>query len=333
MRVTNELGIGLPLAVWLLTDNYDYIDKENYFSVTTLQKPLRQRILPNRIPYADRKSDVADYISRALGHSIHDAMELAWKDGHYKRAMKLLGYPENVIERVVVNPTDEQRRASNEIIAVYTEQRMFREIVIDGVTYIVGGKFDLAADGILQDTKSTSAWAFAKGTKDDDHIDQMSAYRWLDAGQPGLRKITESYGIINFVFTDWSKAMLRSAGYPQKRVESKELELKSLEDTEAWIVARIRETIKHFNTPEASLPECTDEELWRAAPQYKFYLDPAKASDPNARATKNFDDMVEARKYQAEKGGKGIIITKFGEPKACAYCAGFDACTQKDQYL
>lgn len=332
MRVTNELGINLPLAVWLLTDNYDYIDKPNYYSITTLQKPLRQRILPGRIPVAERKSDVADYISRALGNSIHDAMELSWKDGHYKRAMKLLGIPENVIGQIAVNPTDEERRASNDMIPIYTEQRMFREIVIDGVTYVVGGKFDLVADGILQDAKSTSAWAWARGTKDDDHIDQMSAYRWLDAGQPGIRKITEDFGMINYVFTDWSKAMLRSTGYPQKRVESKNLALHSLEHTEHWIAERIRETVKHQNTPEAELPECTDEELWRSDPVYKFYLDPAKASDPNARASKNCASLSEAKAYQAEKGGRGVIITKLGEPKACGYCAGFDACTQKDRF-
>lgn len=335
MRVTNELGINLPLAVWLLTDNYDYIDKPNYFSITTLQKPLRQRILPERIPVAERKSDVADYISRALGNSIHDAMELSWKDGHYKRAMKLLGIPEKVIDQIRVNPSDLElvaRKATDqETIPIYTEQRMFREIVIDGVTYTVGGKYDLVADGILQDAKSTSAWAWARGTKDDDHIDQMSCYRWLDAVLP-TPKITEDFCIINYVFTDWSKAMLRSPNYPQKRVESKNLPLHSLERTERWIADRIRETVKHKNTPEAEIPECTDEELWRSDPVYKFYLDPAKASDPNARASKNCASLAEAKAYQAEKGGRGVIITKLGEPKACGYCAGFDACTQKDRF-
>jgi hypothetical protein len=337
VRVTNELGIGLPLAVWLLTDNYDYVDKPNYFSVTTLQKPLRQRLLPQRIPVAERTSDVADYISRALGHSIHDSMEQPWLTGGFKRAMRLLGIPDKMIECVRVNPSDDElvaRKATGQdTIPVYTEQRLFRELVIDGVTYVIGGKFDLCAEGILQDTKSTSAWAWARGTRDDDHIEQMSAYRWLDAGQDGLRKITEDYGIINYVFTDWSKAMLRTPNYPQKRVESKPLQLRSLDQTEAWITSRIRETVKHANTPEPQLPECTDEELWRSAPQYKYFADPSKASDPNARSTKNFDDLVEARRFMAEKGGKGTIITKPGEVKACAYCAGFDACTQKDRYL
>jgi hypothetical protein len=259
-------------------------------------------------------------------------MEQPWLSGAYKRAMRLLGLPDNAIELVAVNPTDEQRLANPDMIPVYTEQRLFRELVIDGVTYIVGGKFDLCAEGILQDAKSTSAWAWARGTKDEDHIDQMSAYRWLDAGQPGLPKITEDFGIINYVFTDWSKAMLRSPNYPQKRVEHKNLPLRPLDETERWIAERIRETVKHKDTPEAELPECTDEELWRSDPVYKFYLDPAKATDPNARASKNCASLAEAKAYQAEKGGRGVIITKLGEPKACGYCAGFDACTQKDRF-
>lgn len=332
MRVTNELGISLPLAVWLLVDNYDYIDEPNYYSITTLQKPLRQIILPGRIPVEDRTSDVSDYIARALGHSVHDSMEQAWLNERYKRAMKLLGHPQEIIDRIAVNPTDEERRASNSMIPVYLEQRMFRKITVDGKTYTIGGKYDLVADGIIQDTKSTSAWSWARGTKDDDHRLQMSGYRWLDAAMP-LPRITEDYGHVNFVFTDWSKAFLRSPNYPQKRVETKDLALLPNSKVEAWITAKLRLIEKYRDTPEAELPECTDEELWRSDPVYKFYLDPAKATDPNARATKNFDTMAAARAYQVEKGGKGTIVTKLGEPKACGYCAGFDACTQKDKYL
>lgn len=332
MRVTNELGISLPLAVWLLVDNYDYISKENYYSITTLQKPLRQILLPGRIPPDQRKADVSEYIARAMGHTIHDAMEAAWTGDGYKRAMKLLGYPEAVIDRIAVNPDDKDRLANPDMIPVYLEQRMFREITVDGKTYTIGGKYDRVADGILQDTKSTSAWAWARGTKDEDHIIQLSGYRWLDAGQEYPR-ISADIGQIDFVFTDWQKAMLRTPNYPQKRVETKELPLLSNAEVEAWVTAKLRLIEKYRNTPEGELPECTDEELWRSDPVYKFFLDPAKATDPNARATKNFDSMSDARAFQVEKGGRGCIITKLGEPKACGYCAGFDACTQKDKYL
>lgn len=328
MRITNNSGVSLPLAVWLAHDEYDYVQGvERYISVTTLMKPLRQIILPSRIPAAEVEIDVLDLIQQSHGHALHDSIEKAWKKG-YRRALKLLGHPESVIEQIAINPTDEERRASNSMIPVYIEQRAMREI--DG--YTIGGKFDMVTDGIVNDNKSTSVWAWINGTRDDEHRLQMSLYRWIDAGQP-LRKITEDFGQVNYIFTDFSKAQARTNPKYPKRVETKNIALMSLQDTENWIRRRIAEIEAHKNKPEADLPECTDEELWRSAPQFKYFADPAKANTPGARSTRNFDDLNEARKFQAEKGGVGIIKTIPGEVKRCGYCAAFDVCTQKDRYL
>jgi hypothetical protein len=329
MKVTNNMGISLPLAVWLLHDEYDYVQAENYISVTKLMKPIRQIILPGRIDDHAMETDVVDLIPRKLGHAIHDSVERAWATGQHIKALKTLGYPDKVIDRIKVNPTLEEVRASNEIIPVYIEQRAMAQI--EGFT--LGGKFDMVADGIVQDTKSTSVWGWIKGTRDDEHQLQMSLYRWIDAQQEH-RKITEDFGIVNYVFTDYAKAMARTnPDYPDCRIKAKEISLLSLDETENWIRAKLKELLRYWNTPEADLPECTDAELWRSNPVYKFFLDQVKAQLPGAKSTKNFSDLNEARKYQAEKGGRGIIITQPGEVKACGYCAGFMGCTQKDRYL
>jgi hypothetical protein len=328
MRITNNTGISLPLAVWLLHDEYDYVDKPNYISATGLMKPLRQIVLPNRIPAEERSADVSEFIARSLGTSIHDSIEKAWKKGK-NRALKLLGYPDDVIERVWINPTPEDLRARNDIIPVYLEQRAFKEIEVGGVTYTVGGKFDMVSDGIVNDYKSTSVWAWIKGAKDEDYCIQGSIYRWLNP-----EKITEDYIRVNFIFTDWSKAMLGSVpNYPAKRVEHKDIKLWSIAETDRWIRSKL-ELVQHFiDTPEDELPECSDQELWRSDPKFKYFADPAKAKVPGARSSKNFDDLAEARAHMATKGGVGTIVTVVGEPKACAYCAGYEACTQKDQYF
>lgn len=330
MKITNEAGINLPLAVWLLSDDYDYVEGyDNYISATSLMKPLRQIILPGRIPPSETRADVADFIARKLGHAIHDSMEKAWSNPkQFSRSLIQLGYPVDVIERIAINPTDEERRASNSMIPVFLEQRAFREI--DGFT--IGGKFDMVAEGIVQDTKSSSAWSWAKGTRDDDHRIQMSLYRWIDAALP-MPRIQEDFGIINYIFTDWSKAMLKTPNYPQKRVASKEIALLTLAETETWVHNKLALISKNYQTPENQLPHCTDEELWRSAPQYKYFSDPTKAKDPAARSTKNFDSASDARSFMASKGGIGIVVTKPGEVKACGYCPAFDACTQKDQYV
>lgn len=325
--ITNVGDISLPLAVWLVHDDYDYVTEDNYISVTGLMKPIRQIILPSRVPPEKRTLDVQDLIASSLGHAIHDSIEKAWTKGYAVNLLKL-GYPQHIVDMIRINPSDEEYAAGG-IIPVFMEQRALRPFGGRNI----GGKFDLVADGIVQDNKSTSAFAWAGGTRDDDHILQMSLYRWLDAyrEKQGLKpRITEDYGLINYIFTDWSKMMARnSSTYPQQRVISKPLELLSLSETERWVVNKLAEIDKWHDAPETEIPHCTDTELWRSDPKFSYFSDPLKVT---GRATKNFPTLQEANQFMAEKG-KGVVVTRPGEPKRCNYCAAFDACTQKDAYL
>lgn len=323
--ITNKSDISLALAVWLLHDEYDYVEGvEKYISATTLMKPLRHIILPRRMDPSTVEVDVEDFVARAMGKALHDSVEKAWVKG-FARSLKLMGYPSDLISRVVVNPPDGFCKAHPDAIPVYLEQRLFREL--DGWT--IGGKFDLVTEGIIQDTKSTSAYSWLLGGKDDGYIEQMSIYRWLDAGQPE-KKITEDFGRINFIFTDWQRMQARSnPKYPQRKVEHKEFSLLSLRETENLIRSKLSQIELYGRTPEAQLPECSDDELWRSEPVYKYYSDPSKTS---GRSTRNFDNQSDARAFQADKG-KGIIKTVPGEPKRCGYCEAFSICTQKDRYF
>lgn len=322
MIVTNRSDISLALAVWLLHDEYDYLTEDNYISVTTLMKPLRHIILPSRIPSNEMTMDVADLIPSALGKSIHDSIEKAWLKG-YARSLRMLGYPQSLIDRVLINPTSDQLKARPDGIPVYIEQRTIAKF--QGFT--IGGKFDLATEGILQDNKSTSAYAWLHGTKDEDYCLQGSLYKWLNPD-----KITEDFIRINFIFTDWQKMLAKSnPAYPQSRLLHKDIPLWTIQETENWISQKLKLITKYRNAPESQIPECTDEELWRSDPKYKYYSDPAKIS---GRSTKNFDDQIEARKFMMnEKGGRGIIITQPGEVNRCNYCMAFPICKQKDKYL
>jgi hypothetical protein len=314
------------MAVWLLHDEYDYIDKENYVSATRLMKPLRHILLPSRIPEAQRiPPDVEDYIATAMGQALHAGIEKAWLDGRHVRALKRMGFPEAMIKRVLINPTPEELKSIPDPIPVYIEQRAFREI--DG--YTIGGKFDMVCEGRVTDTKSTSVWGWIYGGKDEDYRLQGSIYRWLNP-----MKITEDLMRINFIFTDWNKqdSILKSeTGYPARRVMHKDIPLMSLEETEVWIRAKLALLTKHQKTSEELLPECTEEELWMSPAKHKYYSDPTKVGQPGSRSTKNFDDLTEAQKFLIEKG-KGTIVTVPGTPKRCMYCAAFPICTQKDKY-
>lgn len=325
MKVTNTTGINLPLAVWLLHDNYDYVDMENYVSATTLMKPIRQTILGSRIPPQDRQVDVSENVSRSLGNAIHDSIEKVWTS-NYHRSMKLLGYPADVISRILVNPTDEELAEARNPIPIYMEHRAFREVQVNGTTFTVGGKFDMVADGELYDHKSTSSFSWLFGTKDDDYQLQGSIYRWLNPD-----KITGDHIHINFIFTDWSRMQaLSNPKYPQKRVEEKHIPLLSVDETEAWVRHRLSLIQQYRNAPEDKIPQCTDKELWRSDPVYKYYKDPNKLS---GRSTKNFTSKQEADAFMSNQGGKGVVVTVPGEPKACSYCQVFDICKQKDAFF
>jgi len=317
-KYTNYTGISLPLAVWLAADDYDFDPKGKSISVTALLKSPRQILLRERITEKDiTPPDIADRIAPRLGHAVHDSIEKAWlKD--YRKAMGLLGYPDKLIDRIRINPNPDDLKEDD--IPVYLEIRGSRKLG----NYTLSGKFDQCIDGELNDTKTTSVYAYMKDSKADDFILQGSLYRWIHQDI-----VTSDTMTINYVFTDWSRGFAKSRpGYPENRVASVEYELMSLKETEAWIRNKIKFLEENADKSEQELPYCTDKELWRSEPEWKYYSNPAKT---DGRSTKNFDNAREAYAHKA-KAGKGVIIEVPGKVKACSYCPVFDICTQKDMY-
>lgn len=319
MKFTNTKDVPLALAVWLLADNYDYQQDADYISATTLMKPIRQIILPQRIKEQSVLPDVSDRIASSMGNSLHDSIEKAWKFG-YPTALAKLGYPKDVIQRVMINPTEDELAAATDPIPVYIEQRAFQQVG----NWKVGGKFDIIIDGVLHDNKSTSAFVWLYGTRDEEHSLQGSLYRWLNP-----KKVTEDFIRINYIFTDWSKATARTnPDYPQNRLLVKDIPMMGIPETQYWVTSKLSQISRFMNAPENEIPECTDKELWLPAPVFKYYSDPAKT---DGRSTKNFKTAPEANNFKATKG-KGVVIPIIGSPKRCGYCDAFDACTQKDRY-
>ena len=200
MKLTNAHNVPLALGVWLVADNYDYQDRENYVSVTSLMRPIRQLVLSSRTARGNLEADLADFASRAMGNALHDSIEKAWIN-NYRKSMEILGYPKQVIDRILINPSPDLLARTKDAIPIYLEQRAFKKVG----KWTVGGKFDMVADGIVHDNKSTTAYTWLTGDKDKDYQLQGSLYRWLNPD-----KITEDFIRINFIFTDWSKANART---------------------------------------------------------------------------------------------------------------------------
>lgn len=315
-KMTNMQQIPLSVAVFLAVDHYDYVPKT--ISATSLLKPLRQYILSRRVPQGTVIPDIEDFISSRMGTAIHDGIEKAWTH-HYVQAMKDLGYPDKVIDRIKVNPKPEELK--EDTIPVYMELRSFKEVK----GFRVSGKFDFVGNGALEDFKSTSVYTWIKDRKDEDYILQGSIYRWLN---PEI--INSDVFTIQFIFTDWQKAMTRNdPAYPARRMMPRKYKLMSVADTEKYVINRLDQIEKYYDKPDDEIPECTDKELWRSDPVWKYYKNPEKL----AKSTKNFDNEAEAIARWQTDGGVGQLIAVPGQAKACLYCPAFTVCKQKDRLI
>lgn len=314
----NAAGIPLSLAVFLATDNYDYSEDPTSISATALLKPIRQLILSARVPPEQASVDIADMIPSRMGSAIHDAIERSWTVNHAE-ALKKLGYPAGLVKRVKINPNPDELAEGD--IPVYLEQRTIKEFM----GYRISGKFDFVGEGRLEDFKSTSVFTWINHTNDDKHIRQGSIYRWLN---PKL--VTSDEMSIQYIFTDWSSARARAeAKYPPKRVMERRLTLLSIPETEAFIRQKLTQLNQYRDAPEKDLPLCTDEDLWRKEPVFKYYKNP----NSTGRSTKNFDTKQEAMARFYEDGGVGKVVEKPGEVTACKFCPAFPVCTQKDALI
>lgn len=313
---SNNSGISLSLAVFLATDDYDHDSAT--ISATTLLKPLRQIILSARVAPTEAVIDLSGLVPSRMGSAIHNGIEGAWLN-NYTTAMLHLGYPQKVINRVLINP--EAAELQEDSIPIYLEQRAKKQVG----KHTISGKFDFVGDGRVEDFKSTSVFTAINHTNDDKYIMQGSIYRWLN---PTL--ITKDEMAIQFIFTDWSAARARSEkNYPPNRTQQRIFLLKSIQETDHFVKRKLALIDQYWDAPEDEIPQCSDEDLWRSSPVWKYY----KNAEKTARSTKNFDTRQEAFIRLAEEGGKGIVLEKPGQVMACKYCSAFSACSQKDQLI
>ena len=316
-KLVNNSNLPLSVAVFLSANTYDFKPNNRSLSATDFNRSVRQVILRGRMGSTEDSNEPTDIVSLVksrFGTALHDAIERTWLDPKLREAgLRNLGYPESVIERIVVNPTTLEPTQ----IPVYMEIR--KSIEVDGWT--ISGKFDFVAEGTLTDFKSTSVHTHINKTNDGKYRVQGSIYKLIHKDI-----IFADHLNIVFWFTDWKQAMsLSDPTYPQSPVLQYKVPLMSHDETLEFIRQRIRQLELYEKTAEEDLPECSQDELWQDPPVYKYYADPMKKT----RATKNFDSFTEARKHLAEKGFKGEVVTVSGKVNACNYCDAASICSQR----
>lgn len=318
-RITNNAGINLVVAAWLAHDDYDYNNDPNYISATSLLRPIKQIVLTPRVPREESIPDVSDVIAARIGQALHASVQNVWEN-HAPAALAKLGVAKRIIESIEVNPEVPDPNK----IQVYTEIRSQKEI--DGVT--IGGKFDIILEERLQDLKKTSVWGYQnmKGIDDDKWRIQGSIYRWLNP-----YKIAHDSMYIQYILMDWQGSMRkRDPNYPPHALPHREVKLWDVQKTEQWIRNKLQEIRKYQNADQKDIPECTDEDLWRSEPTYKYYAayEPGQMIPAGTRSTKNFEDISSAMQHKAVKG-KGVVIAVPGRAKACLYCSAAPICEQR----
>jgi hypothetical protein len=320
MKFTNNTGLSLFAQVYLAHETYDR--EEAGLSVTTLLKPVKQVILARRVPPGMMSTDVADMIPSSNGTAIHDAFEAAWKSPKLADTLIALGHPPGVARKVRVNPSEEEVAAGG-IIPVYTEIRSSK--VVLGIK--VSGKFDFIGDGAVEDLKNTSVYKYLMADFEA-YILQGSMYRWLNP-----EKVTKPWMNLTFQFTDWNgrDRNMNPDNYPPARMHTRKLQLLTLEETQVYVEGKVQQLIDLEHAPEEDMPPCSDKELWRKPDTYRYFAKAAKASEPGARSTKNFDNKADADLLVATKGG--VVVTKRGGVTGCKYCNAFLACKQKDALI
>lgn len=330
-----DSDIPISAAVWLTHDEYDYIDQDNYISVTSLLKPVKQSILAYRVRtnplYKNKSYDLISFYSSRMGNAIHNSIEYAWKT-HAQRGLAYLGFPDSIINNLYQITKEEETtpesikalRDQGKIIMAQ-EMRMFKNLG----KYLIGGKADFIFDGMVEDFKSVRVYAFNDLIRLEKERMQISIYRWLN---PEL--IYQPIGRITQIYIDWMKSKARMSDHPSKPIISHVYDLYSFTEVEKFLKEKITMLEDLMDKPESEMPRCKAEDLWQGPSVYKYYKDASKAGKPGSRSTKNFDDAAEAHRYKATKGkDQGIILTVPGTVKACAYCAGFEMCSQKDEYI
>lgn len=310
------------MAVFLATDEYDHSKDKNTISVTALLKPIRQTILGNRIPPSKDLVDVSSLIASRLGTCIHNGLESAWLN-NYKKAMEDLGYPQKIIDKVKINP--DPTTVTEDDFPIYLEKRSSKEITISSVPITVTGKFDMVVEGRVEDLKTTSTYTYSHKTNDDKYILQGSIYRWLNQDI-----INNAHMAIQFVFLDWSAGQLKiQKTYPPTKVLEHILPLLSLAETETYIKDKLSDLLKYQKAKQEDIPECTDEDLWRKPPVWKYYKNP----NSTGRSTKNFTNGFDAQTRLSDDGNVGKVVMIPGAVTACKYCSAFSICEQKDKYI
>ena len=180
---------------------------------------------------------------------------------------------------------------------------------------VLSGRIDNYDRYTVIDYKTAGVW---KVKKEDfsDWEKQVLIYSWV------LTKLGNyvAYGKIIAFLKDFSKSRKEfDSEYPEAQiyVHNFKISTQMFEETEKFILNKIKEIEFYIDAPNKDLPEPTDDELWKIPDKY------AVMKRSSSRAMKVCDNINEAQLYMIEKKADYIEVRK-GAYKKLEYDKGLE---------
>lgn len=221
MKFTNKFGLPAAFVRAAVNDPYDNGGAD--FSPSSLNSPPRALALLRQFKN-EVEVDVSSRVASIIGQGAHHVAERAARPG-----------------------------------IDLCEKRLFAKFIVDGVQYVVSAQVDLyeTDTGLLQDWKTTKAYAFSKkagGGKKPEWISQ------LNIGAELLRRNGHKPKALQIIamLKDWSQREAGTAGMPESEVLPVEIEMWEPQKTVEFIENQIRAHI----SARTHLPLCTTRENW-----------------------------------------------------------------------
>lgn len=285
------------------------VRKPRITNVYGLPEPLVQAVMNDK--YSPGHSD---YTTSQLAST--PARQWALKRKHWSEIT------EDVSDRIY-SLSGQSKHVVLERAAEFCEQYEYlaeKRFYIKRSRKTIGGQIDLydTKQGILYDWKETSVYVSYLSLKEE----------WIAQGNINrLLLIENGYEvnqIINIaIYRDWKKSLIGSTEkYPPHQVAKFELPVWSNDETESFIARRVAE----FEGAKSELPECNDEERWKAADVW------ALTKVGGKKALKLFDTEKEALDHMEIFNIPGVITLRPGVNKRCqSYCLALPFCEQAKQ--
>ena len=267
MEKTNEYG--LPETICQLIDyiegTYTGSKADNAISVTTLLEAPLIRTL-----YAENKDkivkDYSNYLSSLIGSVFHEA---------------------------IANVTSGE--------GVRAEQRIHLPMVVDGYEFLLNGEFDYADNNSVKDYKHTSIHTLNNAGITAKHEAQLNIYRYMIYKTEGvlLNRLSNIY-----IFKDWYQSKVGTYNYPPMMIQEVERRVWEIEETEAYILERLR---LHLHSPNS----CSSKDRWEKEGVPVVYKTSKKTGVKSERAAKVFEAKTPQKEIDDYLNGQRVAHPTF----------------------